>query len=91
MFEDIKRYNTCGCGGGNAGTTGLFGISVVSPDMPLLSGPARIVIGVPDKMSVKIGLCWKNSIGVDQALLLDSDELALVELNNEYITVPTKG
>lgn len=90
MFN-VKPYNTCssqstvlGCYGG--------GINVLDSKTVIFNGgPANIMVTLPDTMSVKIGLVWKNSIGMDEAYLIDSDESNLLTLNEEYITVPIKG
>lgn len=84
-MNTVKRYNTiCICPSEEVVDDGVIVIEGGC------TGPAKITINMPHKMSVKIGLVWSNNLAIDEAILIDADMNDLLTINDEYISVPTK-
>ena len=91
MFN-VKPYNTCGCYPNRDYSYGGGGISVIDTNTVLLfdGGPAKITVTIPELMKVKLALVWENSVGMNEMFLIDTDDSALLTINEEFITVPLK-
>lgn len=84
MYPKVKPYNTI------HGCCPYDEVVTEDEQMVICCGPAEITIDMPAKMTVAIGLVWKNSLGYDEALLIDADMKDLMTINDEYILVPTR-